>query len=254
MLSETACDRRLTNAHVELQRLNEEFLQGDRVLGVLRPILATIRSDGVAPPYRVVDVGCGLGFVVRWLAANGGLGDDVQLIGCDLNVTLVAGAARLAQREALACRFVAANAFHISEPAHVYMSSGVLHHFRGPDLTRFFSGQARALAFVHFDIQRTRLAPCGAWLYHASRMREPLARHDGVVSAARAHDAETLLQAARGSLGTERPLVVASVDRARTVLANVLRPMHGVLGIRPDLVEAFLGQRGVEARRFGAFA
>jgi hypothetical protein len=47
---------------------------------------------------------------------------------------------------------------------------------------------------------------------------------------------------------------VASVDRASTVLANVLRPMHGVLGVRPDLTEAFLGQRDVERRRFGAFA
>jgi SAM-dependent methyltransferase len=254
VLSDAACDARLINAHVELQRLNEEFLQGDRVLGLLRPLVATFRATGVAPPYRVVDVGCGLGFVIRWLAANGGLGDDVRLMGCDLNVALVAGATRLAAAEALPCRFVAANAFHLGEPAHVYISSGVLHHFRGPDLVRFFAEQAGALAFAHFDIQRTRLAPLGAWLYHASRMREPLARHDGVVSAARAHDAETLVKGARDGLGSERALVVASVDRARTVLANVLRPMHGVLGIRPAMVETFLGQRGIERRRFGAFA
>ena len=253
VLSETACDQRLMKAHVELQRLNEEFLQGERVLGILRPVLATFRAAGVAPPYRVVDVGCGLGFVVRWLAANGGLGGDVALIGCDLNVTLVDGAARLAAAEALACRFVAANAFHLSEPAHVFMSSGVLHHFRGNDLTRFFAGQTGALAFMHFDIQRTRLAPLGAWLYHASRMREPIARHDGVVSAARAHDADTLLAASRDALGAAAPLVVASVDRSRSLFANVLRPMHGVLALRRDLVKPFLGQRDVTPRRFEGF-
>lgn len=254
VLSDAACDQRLINAHVELQRLNEEFLQGDRVLGILRPLLATFRAAGVAPPYRVVDIGCGLGFVIRWLAANGGLGTDVTLLGCDLNVALVTGATRLAQAEALPCRFVAGNAFTLGEPAHVYISSGVLHHFRGSDLVRFFAQQTGALAFAHFDIQRTTLAPLGAWLYHASRMREPLARHDGVVSAARAHDATTLLHSARDALATDGTLAVASLDRARTILANVLRPMHGVLAIRPDLLEGFLGQRGVDRRRFGEYA
>ncbi len=77
--------------HCELQRLGEELQFGRRVAALLSPIIDTMRRDG-AGPVRVVDVGCGLGFVVRAMAACSALGPDVELVGVDLNPVLVAEA------------------------------------------------------------------------------------------------------------------------------------------------------------------
>lgn len=60
--------------------------------------------------------------------------------------------------------------------------------FRGRDLDRFLGEQAtQARAFAHFDIKPSWLAPIGSWVSHRSRMRETLARHDGVLSAPRSY-------------------------------------------------------------------
>ncbi len=59
--------------HCELQRLEEELQFGRRVAALLSPLLAPLARDlpGRGGGVRVVDVGCGLGYVVRWLAATG---------------------------------------------------------------------------------------------------------------------------------------------------------------------------------------
>jgi hypothetical protein len=183
---------------------------------------------------------------VRVLAATGGLGPDVELVGCDYNRALVDEAARLAEEEHLSCRFLCANAFRLEPPAHVYTSTGVLHHFRGDALVRFFEGQRGAQAFVHFDTQPSVLSPIGSWIFHRSRMREPLARHDGVVSAMRTHAASTLVDAAHAS-----GLAVASWDAARSLASVVLRPMHAIVGVRPRLAPHFREALGAEASRLG---
>ena len=66
-------------------------------------------------------------------------------------------------------------------------------------------------------------------------MREPLARHDGVVSAQRAHPDDALLTAVRTGAPSLAPLLVDAAP-GRNPLMAVLRP---VLGVRPDLVEPF---------------
>lgn len=170
-----AVDDLLLRVHTELQRLNEEFQQGRRVLALLRPLLDTLRATGAPRPLRVVDVGCGLGFVVRWLAAHGQLGDDVELLGCDMNRALIEAASEVARHERLPCAFRLANAFALEQPATVFLSTGVVHHFRGEGLLRFFQGQAgpATRAFLHWDIAPTWLAPLGSWIFHVARMREP---------------------------------------------------------------------------------
>ncbi|MCK6547989.1 class I SAM-dependent methyltransferase [Myxococcota bacterium] len=243
-----AADAILLRAHMELQRLSEEFLQGDRLRLLVEPVIDALRAAGVSPPYRVVDVGCGLGFCVRTLAATGGLGPDVELVGCDYNRALVDAAAQLAREEHLACRFLCANAFRLEPPAHVYTSTGVLHHFRGDALARFFEGQRGAAAFVHFDTQPSVLSPIGSWIFHRARMREPLARHDGVVSAMRTHSAATLLGAARST-----GLACASWDAARSLASVVLRPMHAIVGLGPTLVEPFEAALGPDVARLGGW-
>jgi SAM-dependent methyltransferase len=248
ILDQASCEAILVRAHIELQRLSEELLQADRMRLVLVPLLAALRDAGVAPPLRVVDVGCGLGYVVRALAAHGRLGRDVELIGCDMNPALIGAGQRLAEEESLACELRVANAFRLEAPAHVYISTGVLHHFRGAALAAFFAGQRGAHAFLHSDTQPSLLSPLGSWIFHQARMREPLAQHDGVVSAVRTHPARTLLSAARAETGFR----CASFDEATSMAGVILRPMHAITGTRPSLWEAFRARLGPLASRLGA--
>ena len=117
VLDPTAVDRLLIRVHCELQGLSEEFQHGARVAELLRPLLEALRLCKIPPPYRIVDVGCGPGFVVRWLAARGELGSDVELVGADYNVALVEEGRRLAALENLKVSFVVANAFRIDRLA-----------------------------------------------------------------------------------------------------------------------------------------
>jgi SAM-dependent methyltransferase len=244
VLAPAVCDGILLRSHTELQRLNEEFLQVDRVRRLLVPLLGVLREAGVPEPYRVVDVGCGVGYVIRALAAHGRLGRDVHLIGCDLNASLIAAGRGWAEDEHLDCEFRVANAFTLAEPAHVFLSTGVLHHFRGPDLDSFFEGQRSAQAFLHHDTQPSVLSPLGSWIFHRSRMREPLARHDGVVSAIRTHPMPTLLSAAARTGFTCR-----GFDAAPGWWQVLLRPMQAVVGLRAGLYPAFERALGPLASR-----
>src|SRR5688572_1941861 len=52
----------LVRSHLELQRLHEEFLMGERMLEVLAPLVRAVRAARPGEEIRVVDIGCGLGF------------------------------------------------------------------------------------------------------------------------------------------------------------------------------------------------
>ncbi len=235
-------DRLLVRVHCEMQRLSEEFQHGQRILELLTPMLTTLRNCGVPAPYRIVDIGCGTGYVIRWLAAHGGFESDVQLLGADFNRALIDEARRLADLERLACRFDVANAFTLDQPATILLSTGVVHHFRGDGLAWFFRQHDRpaTCAFAHFDFQPNIFARPGAWLFHYIRMREPLSRHDGVISARRAHSAETLLAAAR------QTSFACGMYSRRVWNLPIPRVFHTVLGMRRELVDTFraaLGRR-----------
>ena len=251
ILDEAQIDALFVRAHSELQRLEEEFLQGERVRSLLWPLLEVLREAKVPGPYRVVDVGCGLGYVTRWLAARGTLGGDVELYGCDYNRALITAASEAARAENLRCEFKVANAFRLADPATIFTSSGFIHHFRGDHLPRVFAEQdtAGAQGLLHFDIKRSWLAPIGAWLFHESRMREAIARHDGTLSAIRAHSAPTLLSAARaGAPGLRFTLFDGKVGPL-----PILRTMQALVGVRPAFVEALRLKLGADAHRLGSF-
>ncbi|MGW4380955.1 class I SAM-dependent methyltransferase [Kitasatospora sp. NPDC004531] len=245
ILDAAAVDRLLIGVHTEMQRLNEELRIGERLVHLLGPLFTAIRASGAPGPYRLVDVGCGLGYLVRRLAATGALGADVELLGVDLDAALVGEAGRLARAEELNCRFVHGDAFALPEAATVYVSTGVLHHFPEPALAGFFAtqGASSALAFCHYDIAATGLAPVGAWMFHRARMRHPLGRHDGVASARRAHGDEVLLRAAAAS--GMRPLLYEP-RRVANPFCTTLRP---VLGVRPHLEAPLRRALGRSSRR-----
>ena len=243
VLDEAAVDHLRVAVHCEIQRLSEEFRHGARMWSHLRPVLAALRTAGRRPPYRVVDVGCGTGYVVRWLAAD--VDDpDVEVVGVDLDDVLVREARRLAAAEELACRFEVGDAFDLDEPADVLVSTGVLHHLRGADLDRTFVAHERstAAAFVHVDFQPSAIAPLGAWLFHRTRMRLALSRHDGIRSAQRAHDPDHLLRVATASAPSFTTGVWGRRVR-RTPFPCVLTSLIGVRSeLRPALAAA-LGRR-----------
>src|SRR5262249_13192597 len=152
ILDRAACEAILLRAHTELQRLSEEFLQVDRLRLLLVPLLRALREAGERPPYRIVDVGCGLGYVVRALSAHGRRGRGGAIPAAALPPPPAGAPRPPAEGGAPPCQTRLATAFRLDEPAHVYISTGVVHHFRGPALAAFFAGQREAHAFVHSDM------------------------------------------------------------------------------------------------------
>jgi SAM-dependent methyltransferase len=242
VLDASEVDRVLVRTHTELQRLNEELRIAEQLAELLGPLLTAVADRGQRP--RVVDVGCGIGYAIRWLASSGLLG-DVDLCGVDFNAVLVAEAIRLAEAEGLPCRFLLGDAFALPGSATVYISTGVLHHLNGGDLAAFFRAQADAgaQAYCHFDIAATRLAPLGAWMFHRARMREPLGRHDGVASARRAHPDHDLMTAA-GSVPGLVPLLYRPIHHTNPFCASV-RP---ILRVRQQHLPALRTALGPAAR------
>lgn len=170
-LDASAVDAQLVEAHIELQRLSEEFDHGRRVADVLVPLLRAARDEGGPWARRVSDVGCGIAYVPRYLAFHRALGDGVTLAGRDFNPRLIHEARALAAEEKLDVELAVGDA--LSEGASgVAVSTGVLHHFSGDALRAFFARQREVTwAFVHFDFQPSPFAPFGAWLFHRARFR-----------------------------------------------------------------------------------
>jgi SAM-dependent methyltransferase len=245
VLDEQSVDDRLVQAHFEMQRIAEEFEHGQRVTELLRPVLAALRQYGVPSPFRVVDIGCGIGYVVRYLAARGRLGADVTLLGVDFNPALVTEARRLAAVEGLDCAFAVANAFALPEPGTVYLSTGVLHHFPEAALPAFFAGHEHPAtrAFLHFDFQPSVYLVPGAWLFHVLRTRQPLARHDGVVSARRTWGGHLLSEKARAGV----PGFTVGVFGTHLWRTPVRRVFSAIVGVRPEIAAAFRAELGRRA-------
>lgn len=137
-------------------------------------------------------------------------GPGIELVGVDFDETLVDSATRLAAAETVACRFVAGDALQpgtaIEDGARtIVISSRLLHHLSTTELADFFAAQQRlgVAAFAHWDLDPSRFATLGAWIFHRARMREAVSRHDGVLFA-RAHPAAILLDAAHAGAADYR--------------------------------------------------
>lgn len=247
VLDAEAVDRLLVTSHCEMQRMSEEFQHGKRVGELLKPLVKALRDGGLNRTIRIVDIGCGTGFVVRWLIANAYIRDDVEIIGADFNEALINEARRLSTREKLNCTFVVANAFRLAQPADIFLSTGILHHFRGNGLGELLRQHRDAQAFVHFDFHSSPMSPFGSWLFHAVRMREPLAKHDGVLSAVRAHKSRYLLDVARAAA----PDFVSKIYGTRLWRLPIPRVFHSLVGIRGEYHEAFVRNMGTRIAALG---
>ena len=230
--------------------LAEESYHGHRVWDLLRRVVAAIRNSGYRKTIRVIDVGCGIGYTTRWLAAKLPLDQhQLEVMGMDLNSALIREANRLAGLERLNCRFIHGDAFSREHSGQVYLSTGVVHHFRGESLREFLRRheQPETFAFLHYDFQPSFLAPYGSWFFHYLRMRTAIAKHEGVLSAVRAHSAETLLDAARSGA----PGFATGIYGSRIWKTPRPRVFHTLLGIRRPLLEEFCRQLGIRIARLG---
>jgi hypothetical protein len=173
----------------------------------------------------------------------------VELTGVDLNSALIKEANRLSTAETLPCRFLHGDAFSADHSGQIYLSTGVIHHFRGEALLDFLRHHQRpeTHAYLHFDFQPWFLAPYGSWFFHFLRMRTRLARHDGVLSAARAHTADTLVQAAR----TAAPEFASGIYGARIWNTPAPRVFHTLIGVRRAFLPGLQQHFGRLASRLG---
>ena len=80
VLCNDAVDDLLIRSHCELQRLWEEFFHAQRVAKVIESIVTALRTTGLSKTFKLVDVGCGTGYVLRWLATRGRLAADSILV------------------------------------------------------------------------------------------------------------------------------------------------------------------------------
>lgn len=243
-------DALFLTVHWEMQRLAEEFFHGRRVWELLQCVIASMRQVGLRETIRVADVGCGIGYTTRWLAANVPLREwDIEVVGLDLNSTLIKEASRLAVAERLPCRFIHGDAFSGTYRGHIILSTGVIHHFRGEALLEFLRRheQPETRAFLHFDFRPWFMAPIGSWFFHQLRMRTAIARHDGVLSAARAHDRPTLTNAARKAA----PGFASGMFGDTIWNTPVPRVFNTLIGLRRLLVAELRHQLGRHAMRLG---
>jgi SAM-dependent methyltransferase len=252
-LDPQAVDHLFLTVHWEMQRLAEEFFHGQRVFELLTVVLKALEANGIPRPLRVVDVGCGIGYIIRWLAARTNLASQgVELVGIDLNGTLIREASRLAAAESLPCRFLPGDAFSSSHAAHIYLSTGFVHHFRGDALHQLLERHdlPDTAAFLHYDFRPWALAPLGSWFFHALRMRTAIARHDGVLSTVRAYSGETLTAASR----TVLPNFSSGIYGSAIWGTPLPRVFHTLVGLRRQLLPAFKNGLGVRAIRLGEMA
>lgn len=151
--------------------------------------------------------------------------------------------------ENLTCHFIHGDAFSREHSGHIFLSTGVVHHFRGQALLDFLGRheQSDTLAFLHYDLQPSFLAPLGSWFFHYLRMRTAVAKHDGVLSAVRAHDARTLTEAARAAA----PGFASGIYGAKIGKTPAPRVFHTLLGLRRPLLSEFRRQLGIRAARLG---
>ena len=220
VLDEPQRRRLLRRIHAEIQRLGEELQLPRRVAEDLLAISARHEIS------RVIDVGCGAGYVLRSLARSNGL-PGVELIATDHDRELLDMGRELAALDGCDVTFECADALDLAThgDATVIISTGFLHHLSRDEVARFLARHETPaiVGFLHYDPEPGWLTNLGSWVFHRSRMREPISRHDGNLSMRRAHPARFLLDA-----GAAAAPSFSLECRDGQSLLHAFRPLIGV--------------------------
>ncbi len=214
------CRLLLRRIHAELQRLGEELQLPRRLAEEIE--LVTSRHT----VKRIVDVGCGAGYVLRSLARNDSL-PGVELVATDFNADLLDMGRELARLDGCNVRFEEADALDLAADggATVVISTGFLHHLSREQVGAFLTRHEAAgiVGFLHYDPEPGWLTNLGSWIFHRSRMREPVSRHDGNLSMRRAHPTAFL----RATAAAATPSFDVACQGGQSLL-GVWRPLVGV--------------------------
>lgn len=214
------CRVLLRRIHAELQRLGEELQLARRVAEDVATITRSI------PVARLIDVGSGAGHVLRSLSKSNSL-PGIELVATDLNADLVEMGRELARLDGCEVRFEVADALDVAAEGAptILMSTGLLHHLNPDQLAAFLARheQRPIVGFLHYDPEPGWLTNLGSWVFHRSRMREPISRHDGNLSMRRAYPAERL----RAIAGPSAPSFSTACVGGQSPL-RVWRPLVGV--------------------------
>lgn len=136
---------------------------------------------------RVVDVGCGSGYLLLKLNALAKRdGFELELVGCDFSKRALAMAQENAQQAGAKIETFEVDVLSGVDLPHgdVVMCSLFLHHFENGDVVRVLGKlrqAAQRLVLVE-DLLRSRLGYCLCWLGVHTLTRSPIVRTDGLLS------------------------------------------------------------------------
>jgi hypothetical protein len=185
----------------------------NRALGGVRLVLrelARVMRDPPSP-VRILDVGTGYADIPRAIACwarRRGVAVEIEALDRSPEIVRLAREAcrhypeiRVRVGDALGLR-------HGVGPAHVVLSSLLLHHMEGDEPVRLLRGLDRAAsrAVIVNDLRRGWLALGATWAGLRLLSAEPLIRHDGPLSVRRAFTPAEALALAREA-GWARPRV-----------------------------------------------
>ena len=190
-------------ALADIRKVNR-FLGGHRTsLSGFNAYMTSASSKDVT----VVDMGCGDGEFLRFLAAHcRRMGLDASFIGWDMNPKSLE-MARIASREYPEIRFECRNVLGDDTiPNNCLVTCNLfLHHFRTSEIQELLLRWRKhgASAVIINDLHRNAIAYYLFRLFGAIFMRSPVARYDGAVSIRRGFQKSELLSIVKHAGGSD---------------------------------------------------
>lgn len=186
----------------------------NRLSRVRQVLLRHISMHGAphGAPLRILDVACGSGDLVVWLARKLACrGVPTEVSGCDIRSTAIDEARRLSAAAKQPAEFFLHDAVRTRLPPgyDVVTCSLFLHHLDEDDAVRLLANLAegaRSLVLLD-DLRRTRLGYLLAWFGSRLLSRSPVVHVDGPLSVAAAFTPDEARE-----LATRAGLVGATIE------------------------------------------
>lgn len=189
------CEKDLANAYKDINHVNT-FLGGNKI--TLKGIIQLEKLSKTKHPIRIIDIGCGDGSTLKFLAKFARKNNKNWLFsGVDINPKSI----KLAQKNTLnfpKINYIEANVFSENFKkleTDIFILTLTLHHFKDKEIMSILESsvhQAR-LGLVINDLQRSSLAYTLFQLYGYLFLKSAIARHDGLVSILRGFKKKELI-------------------------------------------------------------